>query len=108
MAPRAGLSGASNVNGLDSQTDARAASEDKRLSRTLANPRKRSVAKGEQHRTSGEVRQLSVYHGRTCLGRIVELDERSEAFTADGAPLGVFASTKAAADAISAAHRGGQ
>ena len=55
-----------------------------------------------------EARTVSVYHGSTCLGRIVERAGRSEAFAADGARLGVFAWTKAAADAISAAHGGAQ
>ena len=45
--------------------------------------------------------ELMVYAGRTCIGRIVEGDGGSLAFTAAGVPIGCYGSRKASADAIS-------
>lgn len=53
-------------------------------------------------------RELSVYDGRTFLGRIIERDGECRAFAAEGRKLGIFASVKAAAGAVGSSHGGVQ
>jgi hypothetical protein len=54
-----------------------------------------------------ERHSFAVYDGQVAIGLVEQADQSFAATTPDGRELGVFSSLKAAADAISAAYRGG-